>query len=366
MTVGAVSPELTAGATFALASLVAWLATPVAISVARRTSFFDHPMGYKGHAGPTPYLGGAAVMLAFLVMALAVGAAGGKLGVLLPCAIGLWILGTIDDRVTVRPLWRILAVVTVAAILWAADLGWSVVDIDVLDLLLTTLWVLGLVNACNLMDNLDGATASVAGVSAVGAGVLALMSNQAELASLAFAVSGACIGFLPHNLAGPARIFLGDGGSMPIGFLVASVTMVAAVGDPAGGAALIVGGMIVGLFIFDTTLVVVSRSRQGIPLVTAGRDHVTHRLQAKLKSPRLVALTLACIQGALCAAAVWAAEAQQPWLAILAVGSVTVGLAALALLDSPTWRPTASWVVVAQRHDLAIGPKGRRPGRLKG
>lgn len=350
------SLELTAIATFGLAALVGWLATPLAIGAARRTSFFDRPVGYKSHAKPTPYLGGAAVMLAFLLSTLVVGGSGREFGVILGCAIGLWALGTLDDRVAVSPRWRVLGVVTVATILWGADLGWSIFGHDALDLLLTILWVLGLVNACNLMDNLDGAAASLAAVSAAGAGLLALASDQGELAALAFAVSGACVGFLPHNLAGPARIFLGDGGSMPIGLLVASVVMLSAGGDPGGGGAIVAGGMLVGLFVFDTTLVIVSRSRQGIPLATGGRDHVTHRLLAKLKSPCRVALALGSIQGILCAAAIWGAQGSGQLLIVAAAGSVSIGVAALVLFDSASWRPKASWVVV--RGSPAVATNG--------
>lgn len=353
------SSETTALATFAIAALLAWLGTPIAIRVACRTCFFDHPVGYKGHTKPTPYLGGAAVMSAFLLSTVILGAAGREFAVILGCAIAVWALGTLDDRVTVRPRWRILAVVTMATILWGADLGWSIFGSAALDLTLTILWVLGLVNACNLLDNIDGATSSVAGVSTFGAGVLALASNQGELAALAFGISGACVGFLPYNLAAPARIFLGDGGSMPIGLLVASVAMLAAAGGPAGGGgALVAGTMLVGLFVFDTTLVVVSRSRQRIPLTTGGRDHVTHRLLAKLKSARRVALALASIQAILCAAAISGAEASWFWLALLAVGSLTTGLAALVLLDSPSWRPKATWIESKTSHQLAMSPTG--------
>lgn len=355
------SPETTAATTFAAAALLAWLLTPIAIRVACRTGFFDHPVGYKGHAKPTPYLGGAAVISGFLLSAVALNNVGSELGLMLGCAIALWALGTLDDRVTVRPRWRVLAVVTAAMILWGADLGWSLLGSDALDLLLTILWVLGLVNACNLMDNLDGATASVAGVSAGGVGLLALASNQPELAGLAFALSGACVGFLPHNLAGPARIFLGDGGSMPIGFVAASLTMLAASGNASGGGALLVGGMLVGLFVFDTTLVIVSRSRQRIPLATGGRDHVTHRLLAKLGSARRVALALASVQAVLCTAAIFGAESSGAFLATAAGVSVTIGLVTVVLLDSPSWRPKASWIEPAPSHQLGIIGNGATP-----
>src|SRR4051812_42117760 len=131
-------------------------------------------------------------------------------------------LGTLDDRFPVAPRWRVLAEIGAGCAVSAAGLGWSVFGSEALDLLLTVAWVVGLCNAFNLMDNLDGAAGTVAGISAAGVGTLALAHDDPALAAFAFALAGACAGFLPHNLARPARIFLGDGGSLPIGFLVAA------------------------------------------------------------------------------------------------------------------------------------------------
>ena len=115
-----------------------------------------------------------------------------------------------------------LAEFAAAFALWQADLGWLLFDESVLNLALTTLWVVGLVNAFNLMDNLDGAAGTVGGVSAAGVGVLAATQGETAIAAMAFALAGACAGFLRFNLARPSRVFLGDGGSMPMGFLLAA------------------------------------------------------------------------------------------------------------------------------------------------
>ena len=92
--------------------------------------------------------------------------------------------------------------------------------------------VLAVVNAFNLMDNLDGAAGTVGAVSAAGAGVLATMEGDPMLGALALSLAGACGGFLPFNLSRPARVFLGDGGSMPIGFVVAPSNSHALPGEP--------------------------------------------------------------------------------------------------------------------------------------
>jgi UDP-N-acetylmuramyl pentapeptide phosphotransferase/UDP-N-acetylglucosamine-1-phosphate transferase len=179
----------------------------------------------------------------------------------------------------------------------------------------------------------------VAGVSAAGVGVVALTHDDPVLAALALSLAGACAGFLPHNAVKPARIFLGDGGSLPIGFLVAAMAMVACDGHGLGAAAVPYAALLAGLAVFDTTLVVVSRRRARVPLVTAGRDHLTHRLLSRLGTERRVAVTLALVQAWLCLGAIVAAGVGRAALALVALAAVICGLVAVGVLDSLPWRP---------------------------
>ncbi len=324
---------------FLLAAAVTFAAVPAAIALARRTEFYDHPAGYKEHASSTPYLGGLAVFAGFATGALAFGHAAGRFWVAFACAAGLVALGTLDDRVPMPPRWRVLAEVAAAVALYSAGLGWSIFGSELLDLFLTVAWVVGLCNAFNLMDNLDGAAGTVAGVSATGIGVAALVNSDPALAAFAFALAGACAGFLPHNLARPARIFLGDGGSLPIGFLIAASAMIACSWPSLRGSSVLLGALLVGLAILDTALVIFSRRRAGVPLVRAGRDHLTHRLVSRLETPRRVAVVLAFTQAGLCVGAIAGAQAGR--VALVAVASVAVvcGLLVLGVLDSRAWRP---------------------------
>jgi UDP-GlcNAc:undecaprenyl-phosphate GlcNAc-1-phosphate transferase len=207
------SPELNAAAAFAIAALATYLATPVAIAIAIRTKFLDLPVGYKGHRRPTPYLGGTAIIIGIIAAVLLVQGAGSTHVVIILGAVAVWAIGTIDDRVSLPIALRLLVEVGVAVLLWQTGRGWGIFHDGVADLALTILWVVGIMNAFNLMDNMDGAAATTAAVSSIGAGAVALISGDTALAALSFAVSGACFGFLPRNLARPARIFMGDGGS---------------------------------------------------------------------------------------------------------------------------------------------------------
>jgi UDP-GlcNAc:undecaprenyl-phosphate GlcNAc-1-phosphate transferase len=331
--------ETAAVAGCATAAAGALLATPIAIAIAHRTNFYDHPRGYRKHSAPTPLLGGAAVLAGFLIGALVVGAMSGTLLVLLGCAVGMWALGTVDDRAAVAPKWRLLAEAAAAVALVAAGLGWKTSGGDALDYVLTLGWIVAIVNGFNLMDNLDGACGTVGCVSALGIGTLAAIDGQATLAGLAFALAGACAVFLRWNLAAPAKVFLGDGGSMLVGFLVAALAMAIGPGMRVGGGSLLAAAMFAGLPILDTTLVSVSRKRRRVPLVTGGRDHLSHRLLARLGSPRVVAITLALVQGVLCAVAIVGVRLGIVAIAAFAASAIVLGVIAIAVLDSLGWRP---------------------------
>ncbi len=332
------SPELSAGVAFAVAGAGTFLATPVAIAAAARANFYDHPHDYHQHLRPTPLLGGTAVMAGF-VLAAAVAGVSGKLLVLLGCAVGLWLVGTLDDRRPVAPRWRLLVETAAALVLFWAGLGWRTSGGGLADVVLTVLWFVGLVNGFNLMDNLDGACATIACVSALGIGTLAAIDGGWAAAAPAFALAGACLAFLRWNLAQPAKIFLGDGGSRPIGLLVAGLAVATTRGLPSGNADLLVGALMVGTVILDTALVTVSRARRGVTLVTGGRDHLTHRLLLARRSPRSVAAVLALGQAILCGSAIAGDQLGTGPLAVLTLAAVSLGVATIAVLETPRWRP---------------------------
>ena len=141
----------------AIAVAVVYASTPLAIKVADRLQFYDHPVGYKGHRAPTPYLGGAAVIAGFVVTVLVLGVTPDKTLPLVGGALLLWAVGTVDDWRTVRPLTRVVIEVGVAVALWTLGLGWDLGLGPVVDVMATAVWVVAIVNAFNLFDNMDGA-----------------------------------------------------------------------------------------------------------------------------------------------------------------------------------------------------------------
>lgn len=326
----------------ALAALLTGLTVPIAISLATRLGFLDVPSGFKAHLRPTPYLGGAAVLAAALpTTALLDPGIASRYWPLLGGALAMAALGACDDRLNLSP-WLRLALEAVAGwVLWSEGLGWSFLHQDLANLLLTVFWVTGLVNAFNLMDNLDGAAASVAASSAAGVAALAAIGGEVPLAALSAALCGALLGFLRFNLAEPARIFLGDGGSMPVGFLVAGALMSAPMGDLSGSAAFAAAALVVALPAFDTTLVVVSRRRRGIRILTGGTDHTTHRLLAALRSPRAVAATLAGAQVSLCGLAVETTRLGESAVLAIATFALLLAAAIIVVAEGPGWAPAS-------------------------
>jgi UDP-GlcNAc:undecaprenyl-phosphate GlcNAc-1-phosphate transferase len=351
------SPDLAAVASFAVAAVTAYLATPLAIRAASRLQFFDRPAGYKGHERPTPYLGGTAIIIGILAAVLLVRGASSTHWTIVVGAVAIWAIGTLDDRFGL-PIWmRMLIETGIAVLLWETGRGWGIFHNGPADLALTIFWVVAVMNAFNLMDNMDGAAASVGAVSAVGAGALALLSGDAALAALSFAVAGACFGFLPWNLARPARIFMGDGGSLLVGLLVARVTMAAVTQNYLGPSGVVVAALLVALVIFDTTLVTVSRSRAGRPLLTGGRDHLTHRLALRLGGPRNVALTLAAAQLIVSGVTIAVAEAGVGWVLLMGVAGIVLALVLIWQLEKPgVQRPAVPETLEVVPPATIIGP----------
>ena len=214
-------------------------------------------------------------------------------------------------------------------------LGWSLGLGAGIDLVATVVWTVAVVNAFNLFDNMDGASSTMAGVVAAAIALLGLVLSDMWLVATGAALCGACVGFLPHNLARPsARIFLGDGGSMPVGFAIAALVMIGASSAASEWQALVMGLLLVGVPALDTCLVVVSRRRRGISILTGGRDHLTHRTRARLRTARASVAALGAAQALLAVLAIVAAD-RGPALLVPLVLVYLVAMATLiAVLDA--------------------------------
>jgi UDP-GlcNAc:undecaprenyl-phosphate/decaprenyl-phosphate GlcNAc-1-phosphate transferase len=340
---------------FSIACALVYAATPYAIAVANRLSFYDKPVGYKGHTRPTPYLGGAPVMAGFIIALLIAAGDGHKTAPLAGGVALLWVVGTIDDRKTVSPSVRVLLELGLAVLVWAMGLGWSLHMGPIFDLVMTCLWVLGVVNAFNLFDNMDGAAGTMALVVSAGAALIGIVHGDVWLAVGAASLGGACLGFLPRNLSFPARIFLGDGGSMPLGFAAAVLVMVAAGTSTVRWQSLLVALLLVGIPALDTSLVIVSRRRRGVSVLTGGRDHLTHRARRFLPSARAVALCLGAVQALVSVTAVLASQGGGSLVVISASVYLLAAASAIVVLET---QQVEEFGVVSEATRAARAPSG--------
>lgn len=330
------SPALRGVGAAAVAAAAALALMPVAVAVARRFGLEDSPGGWKVHSRPTPYLGGAGLLVAAVLGLFLFGYGSWPLA-LVGGTLALAILGTIDDRVKL-PAWpRLLIEAGAGAAVWQAGLGWDLFEPGAIDLALTVAWVVAAINAFNLIDLMDGIAAAVACASCAGVAAIAVVHGDPETMVAALALAGACLGFLHHNLAAPARIFLGDGGTMPIGFLTAVLIMFVLRGEHAGPA-LTAAGLLFVVPLADSAYRAALRLRTRAPLLTARADSLANRLGDRLESDRLVALVAACLQ--LLAGLTALAVVESGGIGALAAASVLAG--ALLLLARRLWAPASA------------------------
>jgi UDP-GlcNAc:undecaprenyl-phosphate GlcNAc-1-phosphate transferase len=288
--------------TFSLATFVAGAGTPLVALLARRLGAICQPRADRWHREPTPLLGGIAVFAAIMTTALLLGPRDRQLAGLLVGISLVFLLGLVDDLRPLPAQGKLAGQIAAACALVAAgihvDLGVSA-PLFALELALTLLWVIGITNAFNLLDNMDGLSAGIAGI----AGLMLCFHNAAqghvELAILALAIAGAAAGFLIHNFH-PATIFMGDCGSMTFGFALSGLALMSARGAASDlFLAVLVPIAILGLPIFDTTLVTIVRRLNGRPVTLGGRDHLSHRLVALGLSERGAVLMLYAISAGL-------------------------------------------------------------------
>jgi UDP-GlcNAc:undecaprenyl-phosphate GlcNAc-1-phosphate transferase len=259
--------------------------TPLCARVARRLSILDRPAARKIHAQPTPLLGGAAIALAQVAGLLAGGAMDRVILSILAGAVLLLGMGLHDDRDPrgVGLSWRLRLLVQGGAAAFAvvAGVGTSVLPWLWLTLPITLLWIVGITNAFNLLDNMNGLSAGVAAVAGLtlallGARYAEVGPEQLPTAISAAALAGACLGFLPYNFR--SRVFMGDAGSLYLGFTLAALAALGSWHNPSTPTAVVIPLLVLAYPIFDTTLVVILRLRRGQSPVVGGRDHSSHRL----------------------------------------------------------------------------------------
>lgn len=270
--------------------------------MALATGFVAVPSARGVHREPTPLLGGAAIFAAFLIAL----AAGGGLDDGIPRARSLgflggaalvFALGVIDDRLVLGWFSKLLGQIVAAILLLASDNSGTVFLLTPFGLAMSLVWIVGLANAMNFLDNMDGLCAGIAAVAALSFVVLGTLAGDPGTALFAAALAGAALGFLRFNFP-PARIFLGDGGSLFLGYALASLGVMTS-RNLNFSLDLLVPVVALAYPIFDISFVSITRVARGQSLTQGGRDHTSHRLARIVGTPKATAWTIYAI----CAAA---------------------------------------------------------------
>jgi UDP-GlcNAc:undecaprenyl-phosphate GlcNAc-1-phosphate transferase len=278
---------------FVVTLILSWLLTPFAGKLAERWGCVDRPGGRKIHARNIPYFGGLAIFLSFVLVGITVYALAPKsdpeikrvmLGFLLGGTVIL-MTGLVDDIRSTRPLIKLSGQVIAGCILVSLGVrielltnpfGGEIHFSAVIGGLLTVVWVVSMVNAMNLIDGLDGLAAGVALIASLTLFAVAVKRNDAVDMVITVILAGSCLGFLRHNFF-PARIFLGDAGSMFLGFTL-SVIGIQGIQKSATVMALLIPLSALAVPVLDTLMAVVRRSRVKRNIFAADREHLHHRL----------------------------------------------------------------------------------------
>ena len=331
---------------YCLAFAAAALATPAVITLARRFGAVDAPDGFRkiGHAD-TPRMGGLAVAFGVIVALTAYGFFGAEntplwmdLPITRPAALAALALvltiGIVDDRRGLGPSAKLVGQAVAATLLYMAEFriekvflfGFNV-DLGPFALPVTCFWFVGCMNVWNLIDGMDGLASGVGAIVCATLAAAAAAMGHGEVALAAAALAGALSGFLVHNFH-PARIFLGDTGSLLLGALLG---MFAIRGSLKSGmtVAIVIPALAMGLPIGDTLLAIARRWVRRLPMSAPDRGHVHHWLQRLGCDARQAAYVLYAATAALCFGALASVALQSDALAVLLAALAALGIAAV-------------------------------------
>ena len=275
--------------TFLVALAVTFVLTPLVKKFAIKIGAVDKPDARKVHHGLIPRLGGLAIYAGFMVSVITtIGFTYEMVGVMAGATF-LILVGVADDILSLPPKVKLLGQIIAAAIpvvlfninIEWVDLPWSGILYlpEIISLPLTIFWIIGFINTVNLIDGLDGLAAGIATIASIAIALLAFQMGQWVAAAAMIAMTGACLAFLQYNF-NPAKIFMGDTGSMFLGYIIAAVSVMGSMKTVAM-AILIVPLLALAVPITDTLLAIVRRKSSGVPIFSPDKNHLHHRLLAK-------------------------------------------------------------------------------------
>ncbi len=281
------SLTLTALFAFVVALAVSFAATPAVKICAKHFGAVDVPKDNRRmHKVPIPRMGGLAIFLGFITSAMLFGHLDKQMNAILLGAVLIVILGIIDDKMALPPSVKFVGQIAAALIPVLSGVaierftnpfaGGSYFSLGIFSIPVTIIWIVGLTNAVNFIDGLDGLAVGVSSIASITMFTIAVLVSETYVAIVMAALAGACIGFMPYNM-NPAKIFMGDTGSMFLGYILATMSIQGLFKFYAV-ISFAVPFILLGLPIFDTAFAIVRRLLKGQSPLQADRGHVHHRL----------------------------------------------------------------------------------------
>ena len=265
--------------TFLVAVLLSVYGVPIARRAALKFGIVDSPDGRLKHQGePVPYLGGLAIYLSFLVsLAFTFEFRQDVLGIVLSGTL-IVMLGLIDDFGVLSPGTKLAGQFLSVFVLIKSGICIEIASLPHwVDIILTVFWMIGIINAFNLLDIMDGLSAGVGVVSAAFLCVVAILNGDQTIAFMLAALMGSLLGFLRYNWR-PASIYMGDSGAMFIGLMLGALSMIGKY-TQGHSVSLLTPVLILGMPIFDTLFVMYIRFLRGLPVFLGSPDHIAIRLR---------------------------------------------------------------------------------------
>ncbi len=329
-----------------IAGTLSLACTPLVIRLARRVGAIDLPDQRKMHSSPMPRLGGLAVYLAFVFVILVTQQLTGEVLGLLVGSTLIVALGILDDTRGVTPKVKLLGqiVVALSVIPFGLQVEFvtnpvhsGVIALGWWGIPLTVFWLVAVTNAVNLIDGLDGLAAGIAAIAALTMSIISWTQGQTAAMVISLILLASVLGFLPYNFH-PARIFLGDTGSMFLGFTLAA-TAIIGLTKSATAVSVLIPIVILGIPLFDTAFAVFRRYRNRQPIFYPDKQHLHHRLLEAGLSHRWAVLTVYGVNLVLGASAVLLTllSTDQGMLLLLVVATLLIGLANKAGILGEGW-----------------------------
>ena len=284
---------------FLISVAVAFATAPLSIKVAHKLGIIDQPKDARRvHKKPIPRFGGMSIFLGSMAAMVIPAGMNEKIKIAMLGGLLMYLLGIIDDKFDIKPLTKFLGQVGIASLVYALGVritfmsnyfGADVVDQNAnvmlsagVSYIITVLWIVGITNAVNLMDGLDGLAAGSVAIMALSLAYIAYIHGT-RLGSMPVcialvAVAGGCIGFLPYNFS-PAKTFMGDGGALYLGYMIAVLSVISPLKRST-----VVGALIpmltLAVPIFDTLFAMLRRTLKHQSIMHADKGHLHHHLMA--------------------------------------------------------------------------------------